>query len=115
MLEVEKEKINIIIKAPGQKPRIGQIRPTLEEYKYVVYGNIESIPFPGMDDVDIVVNDMGKLLGLPKNIVIPEYGDILMGTIFFIGVDEKTCTWKSMPEDKIEKVLEYLEKHDLNK
>ena len=109
------EKIKVIYKEPGKKCEIKEIGTSLKDYQNEVKGNIESIPFPGKDDVDIVLNDMGKLNGMKPNIVIPEYGDILMGPIFVVGVDERNCMWKSIPDEKIEELVNYMEDHVLTK
>ena len=114
-LVIDDEKIKVIYKEPGKKCEIKEIGTSLKDYQNEVKGNIESIPFPGKDDVDIVLNDMGKLNGMKPNIVIPEYGDILMGPIFVVGVDERNCMWKSIPDEKIEELVNYMEDHVLSK
>ena len=112
---MKREKINVIVKLPGKPACIREIGATLEDYQNEVCGDIESIPFPGLDDVDIVVNDMGKLMGLQPNIIIPEYGDIIMGRIFIVGVDENTCLWKSIQPERVDEILSYLGKNSINK
>lgn len=112
---LEGEKVKVIVKEVGKPAVIKEIGTTLQDYKNEVLGNIESIPFPGRDDIDIIVNDMGKLNGMEPNLLIPEYGDIIMGRFFVIGVDEKDLCWKSITEEQAEEVLNYIEKHDFTK
>lgn len=108
---VSKPMIKVLVKEPGKNPMLKEIGTSLEDYQKEVRGYIESIPFPGMDDVDIIINDMGKLNGMEMNIAVPEYGDIIMGPMVIIGVDEKECTWTSIPEDRIDEVCNYLLKN----
>lgn len=112
---LEGEKVKVIVKEVGKPAVIKEIGTTLPEYRKEVLGNIESIPFPGRDDIDIIVNDMGKLNGMEPNLLIPEYGDIIMGRFFVIGVDEKKCVWTSITEEQAEEVLKYIEKYDFTK
>ena len=112
-IAITKPKINVIVKEPSKAAELREIGTSLEDYQEIVCGSIESIPFPDMDDVDIILNDMGKLNGMKGNIIVPEYGDILMGPIIIIGVDEKECTWKSLPEKKIPEILKYINSNDI--
>lgn len=114
-LVLEREMVKVIVKEVGKPAVIKEIGTKLQDYKNEVLGDIESIPFPGRDDIDIVVNDMGKLNGMKPNLLIPEYGDIIMGRFFVIGVDERNCSWKSITEEQAEEVLEYIEKYDFAK
>ena len=114
-LVLEKEKVKVIVKEVGKQAVIREIGTTLKDYQNEVLGDIESIPFPGRDDVDIVINDMGKLNGMQPNLLIPEYSDIIMGRFFVIGVDEKKCVWESITEEQAEEVLKYIEKYDFAK
>lgn len=110
----EKEMIKVIVKEPGKKAYTKYIGTGLRDYQMEVRGNIESIPFPGKDEIDIVINDMGKLNGMLPNFVIPEYGDIIMGPAFVTGVDPHNCLWCSVPNDKIEELCEYVNERDPN-
>ncbi len=107
-LKLEDEKIRVIYKKPGERCEIREIGTSLKDYQECVHGDIESIPFPGRSDVDIILNDIGKLIGMEKNVVVPEYGDILVGPIVVIGVDEKNCMWKSIPDEQINELESYL-------
>lgn len=106
--EKEKKKIIVMIKEPGKPVVEKEIEEGLESYQAEVRGDIESIPMPGEDTIDIIVNDMGKLTGMLKNLVVPEYGDILMGPIVFIGVDPTECAWCSLTKEEKMKVEAYV-------
>ena len=112
-LTLQKEKVKVLYKEPGKKMIQKEIGTNLEDYQHEVHGYIESIPFPGMDDVDIIINEMGKLNGMERNVVIPEYGDVLMGPMVIIGVNEKECIWKSIPDERIGEIENYIEEHQI--
>lgn len=106
--EPEKEKIITgIVKRPNQKPEIANIENELKVYQRLVEGYIQIIGFPNDNGIDIICNEDGKLKGLEPNIFIPEYRDVLMGTIVFAGNDGfgELC---SLTESQIKKVLDYL-------
>lgn len=106
-----KELVKVITKQPGKEPEIKEIGTSLEDYQNEVKGYIESIPFPGEDTIDIILNDMGKVNGMDENIIVPEYGDILMGPLVFIGVDTDAYQWRSLTNKEINIVLDYI-KHN---
>ena len=108
----ENEKIRVIIKKPGQEPEVTEIGTELADYKAAVGGGfIEAIPFPGTEEIDIVVDEEGKLKDQPYNVIVPEYGDVLVGQILILGVDLDTCLWRSLTDDEIATVQAYIAKH----
>ena len=66
-----------------------------------------------MDDVDIIINEEGKLRDMKTNVYVPEYGDVLVGPVIVVGVDEKNCVWTSVPEDKIKEIENYIESNQI--
>lgn len=114
-LVLEDEKLRVIYKEPGKRCEIREIGTSLKDYQECVHGDIESIPFPGKENVDIILNDIGKLIGMERNVIVPEYEDILVGPIVVIGVDERNCMWKSLPEEEIKDVENYLNHHMIPK
>ena len=108
-----KEKITVIIKEPGKAAKIVKDFPnTLREYQKTVEGYIESVPFPGHDDdIDIIMNDEGKIAHLDANIFVPEYKDIFVGTLVVVGC-APDLTWESLDTERIEYVLKYLKEHE---
>lgn len=108
-----KEKVTVIVKEPGKAAKIVKDFPnTLREYQKTVEGYIESVPFPGHDDdIDIVMNDEGKVMHLDANIFVPEYKDIFVGTLVVVGC-APDLTWESLDAERIEYVLNYLKEHE---
>lgn len=80
--------IKVIIKKPGQAPRLTVIENSLEAFQRAVGGYIETYKI--CSDLCIVCNEEGKLEGLPFNV---EYmGEQFVGNIIFVGVDEDEFT-----------------------
>ena len=71
------ERIRVLVKEPG----------TLQE---IVGGHIEVVWIPGVRDCVIIVNEEGKLSGLDLNF--PFFGDWIVGTAVFCGVDGQECS-----------------------
>ena len=113
MLEATlKNTIKAIVKEPNKAPEVREIENSLRGYQKLVEGYIESVPMPTMeDDIDIVMNDEGKILRLDANIYIPEYDDTLVGTLVVVGVT-KDLTWRGLTDKEIGKVIQYLTAHE---
>lgn len=80
--------MKIIMKKPGKKPEVIEIENKLSALQEAVGGYIEVLPIA--EDICVLCNEEGKLLGLPHNIVL--CGDILVGTILIVGVaGEEFC------------------------
>lgn len=73
--------IKALLIEPKQKPRVIEIEASLESYQQQVGGLIEILYLE--DDVVLVVNEEGKLLGLAPNRRF--YDDILVGNILILG------------------------------
>lgn len=102
------------MKQPGKDPEIvTNFDNSLKGYRKAVDGYIEAIPLPGMEDqIDIVLNDEGKLRGLEPNIVIPEYSDIVVGTIVVVGITSD-FSWRSLTQDEIDYATDYLKNYSI--
>lgn len=70
-----------VIKAPGRDPIEIDVRNELKELQRIVGGYIETVPVNG--HMAIICNEEGKLQGLSPNIYYK--GDLLVGTILFVG------------------------------
>lgn len=114
MLEKKDELITAIIKQPGKDPEVvTNFENTLRGYQKAVDGYIESISLPGMEDnIDIVMNDEGKMRSMEANIVVPEYRDVLVGTLVIVGVTPD-LTWRSLTDDEIAYATDYLKNYSL--
>lgn len=81
--------MKIIMKKPGEKPEVIEIENKLSALQEAVRGQIEVVTIT--DEVCVLCNKEGKLLGLPRNIVL--CGDTLVGTILVVGVaGEEFCS-----------------------
>lgn len=75
-------KIYVGIKEPGKKVRFVWISGSLENLQKTVGGYIEVVRLSR--DLILIVNEEGKLLGLPENFTL--MGDRIAGTAIFAGV-----------------------------
>lgn len=80
-----KEEIRTIVIEPGKDPRMETIRNDLHTLQRLVGGYIEAVPLA--EDMAMIVNEEGKLMGLPKNFWMKVIGDYIVGTAVFVGVD----------------------------
>ena len=84
--------MKILLIAPGTAPRALDIDHSLKSMQELVGGTIEAI-YPFADNVALVCNDEGKLLGLPLNRAVRDSAtgqilDIVAGTFFICGLSE---------------------------
>lgn len=97
--------MKVVYKEPGKSAEIITAEEGLDVLQHLVSGWIECIPF--IEGVCIVVNEEGKLKGMTPNF---DYGwDVIVGPAVFIGDDGED--FSSVPDDKIEKVMEFLQYH----
>ena len=82
------KKIKVVLVRPGEASSIEEIDSSLHSMQHIVGGLIQAI-YPFEDDVALVCNDDGKLLGLEPNRALI-YGrrayDIIAGTFFVCGI-----------------------------
>lgn len=96
--------LNIIYKEAGSEPVIMKIEDTLENYQKLVGGYIELVALD--DKAELVLNEEGKVLGLPMNGFFSSNGkvvDHIAGDYFIVGVEDD---FVSLTDDQIEKYLE---------
>lgn len=86
-----------------------------EDYQKVIGGFIETIPFPGRDDVAPYFDEEGKIKGLDVNlratqilkpVMFPD--DFIVGTCIFVGFDPDTGDDQDLPEEVIVQIKEAL-------
>ena len=83
MKGLKENQILVVIKEPGQAPRVEPLFDnTLDAFKEAVGGWIECVTIA--DDLVIICNEEGKLRGLPFNVEV--LGALLVGTIVVAGV-----------------------------
>lgn len=95
--------MKVIIKEPGQRPRVTEIENSLSELQEAVGGYIETVTFA--EDCCIICNEEGRLQGLPYNLTF--CGVSFVGTILFVGVagDE----FADLSEQQVEIMLKQME------
>ena len=74
--------MKIIMKKPGEKPEVIEIENKLSALQEAVGGYIQAVPVA--EDICVICNEEGKLLGLPYNMRLGK--DTLVGTILVVGV-----------------------------
>lgn len=92
--------ISVIIKDPGKRPRHVNISNTLVNLQKTVGGYIETVHLICYDKyqhphmVVMIVNEEGKLIGLPSNFVLQQgrFRDVIVGTAIFCGQDGEDLT-----------------------
>lgn len=74
--------MKVIIKEPGQRPRVTEIENSLSALQQAVGGYIETVTLA--EDFCIICNEEGRLQELPYNLTF--CGVSFVGTILFVGV-----------------------------
>lgn len=103
--------LTVLLVEPKKKPRVVTIPHTLKDMQNLVGGNIESTqPFTD-EEVALISNEEGKLLGLPLNRFIfwkdsTEPFDIIAGTFFLVSAPFDSEEFESLPKEKIKKFRE---------
>lgn len=80
--------MKVLVIEPGKQPVVKEIGNTLKDMQRMVGGYIHAY-YPWMDEVAIICNDEGKIMGLPLNrSIFGEHGelvDIIAGTFSSVG------------------------------
>jgi len=114
--------IKVVIKEPKLTATTKVIEASEETLQSIIGDETEAIyvaPYvidAGKDrHIIFVVDCVGKIKQLKPNISIPHYGEILMGTIIAVLVDEKTGTYIDMPASIAEATIEYMNNNSVKK
>lgn len=88
---LEREVIDVLLVEPGQFPRRFQVGLELEDFQTVVGGNME-VTYPFEEEVAIILNEEGKINGMPLNRAMRsedgELYDIYAGPFMVVGLTE---------------------------
>ena len=91
--ETVPETISVLMVEPGKYPREIEIGTELEDLQAAVGGNIEVV-YPFDDQVGLVMNEEGKINGLPLNRALQdEKGnlvDVIAGPFMVVGLTEES-------------------------
>lgn len=84
---INPNKRRIVVVEPGKLPEERIIGENLEDFQAVVGGNIEVTRDDRLPDMLVIVNEEGKIRGLPWNRRIKNGGaiDYISGTFFVVG------------------------------
>lgn len=103
--EKQPEKLKVLILEPNKIARVAEIGRELEDLQQVVGGLIEPAYYLDDPNCCLVVNDEGKINGMPLNRAIYDKDgqmiDIIAGTAFIC--DCSTERFKSLSDEQIEK------------
>lgn len=91
------EKIKVVIVEPYREPKVKEISNTLKELQKIVGGYIEIVPLQIGNNLSVICNEEGKLLGLLPNRSLGQ--DVLCGT--FLVVSTKEDEFVSLTGDEI--------------
>ena len=115
-IEDEETKIvRVLIKEPGKEPYEKEIEDKLSVLQGIVGGYIECVEMPGVRNVDLYVNEEGKLNKLPGNFWLPEYEDCACGTVYMVGFDPDSGENISLTDNQIKKCKAYCKTYELPK
>lgn len=99
-----RETIKVLLVEPEERPRVVEIGTGLEDLQHAVGGDIEVV-YPFEDRVGLIVNEEGKLIGLPLNRALRdennEVYDIIAGSFLVAGLTEDN--FGSLTEEQISK------------
>lgn len=93
--------LKVLLIKPNKLPKVINIKNTLEEKQKQVGGYIEYTYLENCDDVAIICNEEGKVLGLPPNRDVGH--DIIMGDFLIVGDDAEIGEDRSLTDNQIKK------------
>lgn len=112
--------IRVVICRPGEQAEVDEIDTDLEAMQEIVGGLIqEYMPFHSetdsrYEDLALITNEEGRLLGMPPNrAIFDENGqlmDVIQGPFFLCFAPIESETFQSLPEDLEEEFLKKFEK-----
>ena len=103
------EMMKVLYIQAGEKPQVIEIRHTLSEMQRLVGGTISSF-MPFNDGSVIILNDNGKIDGLPLNRAVYDKNgkitDIIAGDFFICYAAPDSSEFSSLPDELIRKYSE---------
>lgn len=105
------EKITVLVLEPGKEPYVKDIDNTLSSLQKEVGGYIQAV-YPYEDPVALIVNEEGKLTGLPYNRPLTDEDghiyDVIVGNCLVVGLTEDN--FGSLSQELIDKYTEFFRK-----
>lgn len=98
--------IKVVVKEPQKPAEVREIPNTLEAKQAIVGGWIQGIFVPPLgEEFMLLLNEEGKLIGLPPNLVVP--GDILVGSVFIEKVGDEGES-VGLTDEEAERAIQFL-------
>ncbi len=104
----KKDGIFVLLVQPNKYPKLIEIDNTLEAMQEKVGGYIEQL-MPFEDDIAIICNEEGKLIGLPLNRAIYKHNkmiEIIAGDFLIAYAPPESEKYHSLPMDMAKKYVE---------
>lgn len=103
------DKMTVLLVEPERHPKVIEMDKGLSALQETVGGYIECV-YPFSDSVGLVLNEEGKLNGLPLNRALRDEGghvyDIVAGPFLIVGVNEDSfCSLTPARQEKYEKLF----------
>lgn len=95
--------MTILVVEPNKNPYAKVIDGSLKSMQDIVEGDIQAI-YPFDEEVSLVCNEEGKLIGLPPNrflLINNVAKDIIMGTFFLCACPSDSESFESLSEEQI--------------
>ena len=105
--------LNLLLVKPNELPKKITIKNTLKEKQKLVDGLIEYVYLPNCNDVVLICNEEGKLLGLPPNRDIGY--DIVCGDFLIVSDDPELGEDRSLTEEQITKYSKMFDELSIEK
>lgn len=91
----DSERMTVLMIEPERFPKTVEIDSGLRSLQKAVGGDIEAV-YPWADNVAIIVNEEGKINGMPLNRAVRDGGgevvDIMAGNMLIVGLGEENFT-----------------------
>lgn len=99
--------IRCVLMQPGGKPMPIEIVATLPNYQACVGGYIERLSFPENEEVDLLINEEGRLFHLPATLNDPRHEEPILGSV--LAVRRDGADWDSLTPEQVEEVSRWME------
>ena len=108
--------MRVLLIESEKPPRAAEVDNTLEAMQQVVGGYIQAI-YPFREEVAIVCNDEGKLLGLPPNRALRDNSgriyDVIAGTFFICAVSTDGEGFAGLTEGQMERYSQIFQQPEM--
>jgi len=99
--------IKAVVVKVGEEPQVTMLDNTLEELQGIVGGYLETLYIASDRSVAMLLNEEGKLLDLKPNLDLRR--DVIVGNVVIVGVDVEEGEFRSLTEEEVGDVHDYLE------